>query len=271
VFEQLATGVYLARTQPLDVNVTLVVGSTGALVIDTLSTGAQARALLAAVREITTAPLSVVNTHFHYDHCFGNATFAAEGAPIWGHPATIGELTESAGHWQRAWFQEYTRTDPAFADELAAVEVRPPDRAVREPVRLDLGGQHVTVMHPGRGHTAGDLVVHVEGAGLIVAGDLIEEGAPPDFTDAFPLEWPEAVAAILRLDSATIVPGHGAPVDAAFATAFHGRLSALDWLIRDGHRHGGTIEAVAAQAPWPADAVLPGVRRGYAELDVALP
>jgi hypothetical protein len=46
----------------------------------------------------------------------------------------------------------------------------------------------------------------------------------------------------------------------------HDKLTALAWLIRDGHADGAPAEAVAAKAPFGAAAALPAVRRGYAEL-----
>ena len=39
---------------------------------------------------------------------------------------------------------------------------------------LDLGGRRVEIVHLGRGHTDGDLVVVVPDANVIFAGDLIE-------------------------------------------------------------------------------------------------
>src|SRR5262249_29903480 len=97
---EVAPGVFVARTDPLDVNVTLVLGDATALVVDTLSTAEQARALLAAVRSVTGLPLAVVNTHFHFDHCFGNDVIAAEGGPVYGHPYTIEELGPRGTAWQ---------------------------------------------------------------------------------------------------------------------------------------------------------------------------
>ena len=102
-----ADGVFVARTQPLDVNVTVVLGDDGALVIDTLSTEAQARALLDAIRSVTLLPLTVAVTHFHFDHCFGAAVLAEGGRPIWGHPYVATELTERGRHWQSRWYDEW--------------------------------------------------------------------------------------------------------------------------------------------------------------------
>ena len=42
---------------------------------------------------------------------------------------------------------------------------------------VDLGDRMVELVHPGRGHTAGDLVLRVPDADLVFAGDLVEESA----------------------------------------------------------------------------------------------
>ncbi len=87
----------LVRRYPvLDVNATLVVGDGGALLVDTLSTPGQATELAAAVAAVTSAPLTVVNTHHHFDHCFGNATFTPAGGGSWGHVRCVEHLRDHA-------------------------------------------------------------------------------------------------------------------------------------------------------------------------------
>jgi glyoxylase-like metal-dependent hydrolase (beta-lactamase superfamily II) len=110
--------------------------------------------------------------------------------------------------------------------------------------------------------------VQVPDAGVVLAGDLVEESGPPMFHDGYPLEWPETLAAMLRLTSpaTVVVPGHGAVVDATFVRTQHDQLSALAWLIRDGHADGAPMEAVVAKAPIEPDTARVAVQRGYAEL-----
>ncbi len=263
-----ADGVFVARTQPLDVNVTVVLGDDAALVIDTLSTEAQARALLDAIRSVTPLPLTVVVTHFHFDHCFGTAVLAEGGRPVWGHPYVATELTERGRHWQSRWYEQWTSTEPELAAGLAAATIHVPDQLVRETATLDLGGRRVTLTHPGRAHTAGDVFAYVPDVDVLVAGDLVEEGNPPDFSDAYPLEWPEAMRRLFDLASeqTLIVPGHGAIVDAEFVDAQHAQLAALDWLIRYGHRDGATVESLASRGPFPVETNHVAVTRGFAAL-----
>ena len=261
-FVEVADRVFVLRHPVLDVNVTLVLGDAGALLVDTLATTAQARELAAAVAGVTRAPLAVVNTHHHFDHCFGNAVFA--DAAVYAHPEAAARLaaTDPTVVWR-----EWAGTHPSLGG-LRNTDIRVPDRHVVHETALDLGGRTVVLRHSGRGHTAGDLVVHVPDASLVVAGDLVEESGPPDFTDAYPVEWPETVAALRHLAGprTAVVPGHGAVVDRAFLTAQHEQLATLAWLIRAGHADGQPPEKVAAQAPFGPEVALTAVRRGYAEI-----
>jgi glyoxylase-like metal-dependent hydrolase (beta-lactamase superfamily II) len=267
---EVAADVFVLRYPVLDVNATLVLGGEVAVVVDTLSTDAQAGELLAAVRAITPLPLVLVNTHAHFDHCFGNGVLADDcpGGGIWAHETAAAALRERSESLQREWYAEWLPTNPELAQGLAAVAVRPPDRTVHTLSTMDIGGRAVELRHFGRGHTDGDLVVSVPDADVLLAGDLVEEGAPPSFGDAYPLDWPETVAEMLQLAMPTtvVVPGHGAPVNLDFVRAQHEELTALAWLIRDGHADGATIEAVAAKAPFDRPTSQVAVRRGYAEL-----
>ena len=268
-FTEISDGVLVARTSPLDVNVSLILGADGALLVDTLSTDEQARALRDAVRDITPLPLTVLNTHFHFDHCFGNAVFAAEGARIWSHEHAATELTERGGHWQRRWYADWAAQEPELASGLAAATVCAPTDIIRTTEVLDLGDRRVTMAHFGHGHTAGDVVAMVPDANVVVCGDLVEESGPPDFSDAHPLEWPATLAVLLQLSppEAKFVPGHGAVVDGAFVQAQHAALADMEWLIREGHRDGATAAAVAARGPFPPDTNRAAVERGFYALD----
>lgn len=201
--------IFVRRHQPFDVNVGLVVGSQRCLVIDTLSTPAQAAELIRAVRAITSLPWTVVNTHAHFDHCFGNATFRP--ADIWAHERCIDYLRGEGGAIQR---ESARQLAPELAAELATVHIDPADRAVVREHSLDLGDRQVGLKHPGRGHTDHDLVVIADD--VLFAGDLVEQGAPPSFEDSFPLEWPGTAAALLPLAAGPVVPGHGDVVDRAY-------------------------------------------------------
>ena len=220
--------VFVRRHLDLDLNCGLVVGDGGCLVVDTRSHLAQGRALAEAVRTVTPLPWTVVNTHAHFDHCFGNAAFRP--AAIWSTRACARTLAVT-GDLQRAQVVAglLAAGEPAEADLVAAAPIDPPDFLVDHTAVLDVGGRRVTLTHLGRGHTDGDLVVAVDD--VVFAGDLVEEGAPPAMEDAFPLEWPTTLTAVLGLVRGPVVPGHGDVVDAGFVAGQRDELAALaDWL-----------------------------------------
>ena len=146
--------------------------------------------------------------------------------------------------------------DDDAAGRVAAAPLDPPDAPVDDVAYLDVGGREVVLRSLGRGHTDADLVVEVETAGdgtVVFAGDLVEEGAPPAFEDAFPAEWPATLGRLHALARGPVVPGHGAVVDAAFVGAQREELLAVLAAVRSGRLDRGPYDpatmALAASPP----------------------
>ncbi|RQX21119.1 MBL fold metallo-hydrolase, partial [Micromonospora chalcea] len=104
-FTEVAPGVHVRREPLLAVNVVLVVGDGAALLVDTLSTAGQARELAAAARAVTPYPWTIVNTHHHFDHCFGNATLAGPDTAIYAHPQAVAALRDRPDALRRAAYE----------------------------------------------------------------------------------------------------------------------------------------------------------------------
>jgi len=221
-WREVGDGVFVRRHRALDVNAGLALGDDRCLVVDTRGSDREARDLLAAIRELTTLPFVIATTHAHFDHCFGNATFAdaQAGTDIWAHERCRRDLVER-GEEQRtamvAWLRACGET--ALADDVADVVIVPPNRTFTDAVTVDLGGRRVVLHHPGRGHTDHDVVVDVRDAGVTFTGDLVEQGAPPSFDDAYPLEWPATIKGLLPRLGGVVVPGHGDVVDPDFVAS----------------------------------------------------
>jgi glyoxylase-like metal-dependent hydrolase (beta-lactamase superfamily II) len=101
---------------------------------------------------------------------------------------------------------------------VETVRIELPNRTLKNDVTIDLGGRQVLLHHPGRGHTDHDIIVEIPDAGVTFVGDLVEQGAPPSFDDAFPLEWPGTLDHVLDRAGSVIVPGHGDVVDSEFVS-----------------------------------------------------
>jgi glyoxylase-like metal-dependent hydrolase (beta-lactamase superfamily II) len=256
-WEELGDQVFRRRYPMFDFNVGAVVAPDGVLVVDTRASHLQGRELLEDLRRLT--PLTVrwvINTHFHWDHCWGNAVF--QEAEIWGHDCCRLDLIEN-GESRRA--EVLTRAPAEMLDELRAVEIVPPDRVLFESDSIDLDGRAVNMRYLGRGHTNSDIIVDVPDASVVFAGDLIEEGSPPVFRDAYPLEWPSAVRAMLKGAARVVVPGHGDVVDRSFITSQLRELEAVADLVRKCDAGELTLEAAAAQGPFPPATMGMALRR----------
>jgi glyoxylase-like metal-dependent hydrolase (beta-lactamase superfamily II) len=272
-FHEVAHDVWVARHAWFDVNVTVVRGASGLLVVDTHASARAAREVVDEVRGLGAGEVvAVVNTHEHFDHTFGNGTFrAAYGdVPVHAHEVAA-ENTVPAGERLKALYDLPENADDPHREEVQATEIVAADTTFSSAVALDLGDRLVELVHPGRGHTAGDLVVRLPDADVVLAGDLVEESGPPGFgTDCYPMDWPLSLDVVLGLvtSSSVVVPGHGAPVDRAFVEEQRNTIGIVAETIRDLSTRGVPVADAldAADWPYPRDRLAEAVRRGYEHL-----
>jgi glyoxylase-like metal-dependent hydrolase (beta-lactamase superfamily II) len=274
-FTEVADRIWVARYDWFDVNVTLVGGADGLLVVDTHASALAAREVVDDVRRLGAGTVvGIVNTHEHFDHTFGNGELrTAYGAvPIHAHEVAA-ERTVAAGERIKGRYD--AEHDDPHRDEVRATEIVPADTTFSSAVALDLGDRLVELVHPGRGHTGGDLVVRVPDADTLLAGDLVEEsqlrGGVPGFgADCYPLEWPLSLDIVLGLttSSSVVVPGHGAPVDRDFVEEQRNAIGIVAETIRHLASTGVPVaEALAASEwPYPREELADAVRRGYEHL-----
>lgn len=269
-FTEVADRVWVARHEWYDVNVVAVGGSDGLVVVDTNVSWEAGQALLAGLRTVSPLPvMTVVNTHDHFDHVFGNGALRAAyaGAPIVAHEEAAAVMVDSGAEVQAA----AASWDHPRAAEVVATEIVPPDRTFSSAMALDLGDRAVELVHPGRGHTAGDLVVRVPDADVVLAGDLVEQGAPPSYgEDCWPLEWPTSLDLVLQLTGpdTVVVPGHGAPVGRDFVQEQRADIGVVAETIRHLAGSGVPVRDALEQGewPWPAKGLRHAVSRGYEHL-----
>ncbi|MCB8957556.1 MAG: MBL fold metallo-hydrolase [Nocardioides sp.] len=270
-FTEVADRVWVARYEWFDVNVTLVGGDRGLLVVDTHASAAAAATVVDDVRHLGAGDVvGIVNTHEHFDHTFGNGTVRAAygGVPIHAHE-TAAERTVAAGERIKAAYA--ADPDDPHRDEVLRTQVVPADRTFSSALALDLGDRLVELVHPGRGHTGGDLVVRVPDADVLLAGDLVEESAPPSYgEDSWPMDWPLALDVVLGLTTpgTVVVPGHGAPVDRAFVEDQRNTIGIVAETVRDLAGRGIPVDRAldVGEWPWPREGLADAVRRGYEQL-----
>jgi glyoxylase-like metal-dependent hydrolase (beta-lactamase superfamily II) len=239
--------VFVRRYAFFDQNIGVVLGSGGVMVIDTRSTHVHAREVVADLRGLTSAPVSVVvDTHGHFDHAYGNHVFRP--APIWGHEGCV-TFMEKFGERRRSKIAE---NNPEIAADLGEVVIDPPDRTFSETAFVDLGDRRVELRFLGRGHTDHDIVIAVRDAAVLFVGDLMENGAVPWFGDGYPLDWPETAFRVAELAVGVVVPGHGDHAGGAFADQQAASIFALADLARRVHTGDMTLDDAVAATPFPA-------------------
>lgn len=152
------------------------------------------------------------------------------------------------------------------ADEWREVIVTPPTQTFLDRATVDLGGRAVELRYLGRGHTDDDIVATVPSVGVVFAGDLLENGAPPYFGDGYPLDWPTTVEAILALGATgPVAAGHGDVADRAFLERSLEELRAVADLGRRIAAGELTVEAAIARGPYGRKASREPVERAAAQ------
>ncbi|HEY0775363.1 MAG TPA: MBL fold metallo-hydrolase [Nocardioidaceae bacterium] len=264
-FVEIADRCWVARHRLVDVNVGVVGGSRGLVVIDTHSSAVTARPVVEHVRALGAGEVvAIVNTHAHWDHVLGNGTFAeAYGAPpVVAHEDTAATLRE---HGQAMVDSLTDRLDMTGTTPVV------PDQTFSSAKVVDLGDRIVEVAHLGRGHTGGDAVVRVPDTDVLYAGDLVEESGVPGFgDDCFPLEWPETLDLMIGMlgGGSVVVPGHGLPVDKDFVMHQRASIGAVAEGIRDLVGRGVAVDDMARETSWPypAEDLQQAFLRGAAQL-----
>ena len=85
-----------------------------------------------------------------------------------------------------------------------------PDIDVNEGLTLIRGARRIEVRHLGNGHTKADLVVWLPAERIVATGDLVVWPVPLVGNDQSHVrDWPATLDALLKLEPAVFVPGHG--------------------------------------------------------------
>jgi cyclase len=183
-------------------NTGFLVGQRGVISIDACSTVRRTRAYLDTIATVTTQPVrTLVNTHHHGDHTFGNHLFS--GATIIGHEGTRAGILDwgepkSAPYW----------TDVDWGD----VVLEPPFLTYTDSVSLWVDDLRADVRHVGTpAHTTNDSIVWLPERKVLYCGDLLFNGATPFLVQGSIAGAIKVLEEVLKpLGARTIVPGHGA-------------------------------------------------------------
>ncbi|HYO62082.1 MAG TPA: MBL fold metallo-hydrolase [Pyrinomonadaceae bacterium] len=229
-----------------EANNVFIVNSDDVVVVDTNISPSSTKEVLAALRALTPKPVRyVVNTHWHDDHVIGNQVYreAFPGVEFVAHE-TVREYLPGLGlerrrqalagvpgyldalrariekgqnvagqpltEEERAGYLNDIKIGERFVAEAPGAQNVLPTLTVADRLTLHRVGRTIDIRYLGRGHTAGDLVVHLPAENIVITGDLVVWPVPYVGGEQSHVgEWAATLGRVLGLRPAVIIPGHG--------------------------------------------------------------
>jgi glyoxylase-like metal-dependent hydrolase (beta-lactamase superfamily II) len=185
-------------------NITVAVGSDGAIMVDTQFAPLHDK-IKAAIAKISPQPVKyVINTHYHGDHVDGNALFHKAGATIVAHDNLRIRMAAGTTNMFNG-----NKVPPAPADAIPTMTYQVGD------MKVQVGGRTAELKHVINAHTDGDTWVYFADANVLALGDTFTNSRYPN------IDWSNGggidgmILANERYllaanEDTKIVPGHGA-------------------------------------------------------------
>jgi len=207
-------------------NITMLVGEKAVILVDD-KFPQDHDGIMQLVRSVTDLPVRyVINTHMHPDHVGGNPALQKIGADV--------VASENA----RRIMAE--RAIPGL-----------PNLTMEESMRIYLDDMPIDLHYFGRGHTDGDIVVHLPEQRILIAGDLFALYGPYraviDFSAGGSLrDWTRTLERVLQLDFDTVIPGHSGTTDRANMEGYVAYLTQTQEMVREMNRQKRSREDIQA-------------------------
>lgn len=200
----------------------------GAVVVDSMTLKMQGELIREKARELTGMDtILLINTHYHLDHTHGNVAFA---------PGTRVLSTERTLSHLHALDAEFWQGDAASLL---------PTETFTDRMTLEVGGKTIELIHPGAGHTDGDLVVLFTDEGVLHTGDLMWNQYYPSIdleAGGSVQQWVVSLETLLRLDFTRVIPGHGDTTDRNGMRQFLAVIAQLAEIARSAADNGTSLE-----------------------------
>ncbi len=264
-----------------------IIGDDGVLVFDSGNIPSSTRRQIQEIRTLTDKPVKyLVNSHWHPDHNLGNSEYRAAfpGTTVIGTSATrTGILERLPGYLEqmkgfrtqdslmrlrlstgkmrdgsdmpaslRLFWGVVTTDYAAFIPEVSSAKPSAPDLVFDDSLTIMLGKREVKIMRPGRGNTAGDAIIYVPDARVLLTGDLVTVPCPFPSTSFFS-DWILGLDKLEALNAELIVPGHGEVMhDYRYVNLVRELLVYTRQRARDAVRAGVTLEQLQKDVDFTA-------------------
>lgn len=198
-----------------------------------------AEACLVDIKKTSSKPVKYVfDTHHHGDHAYGNPVWTKLGATTL---AYVGVAEEMKRYEPKRWLETEKSRDDVAALKLPTAEPPKQTFATKKYV-LEDSSRKVEFHFFGWAHTRGDGFVYLPKEKILCTGDAVVNGPYNYMGDGNVRNWPEVINHALRLDVATVLPGHGVPGNREVLLGERQFINELEKAVRDAVKSGKTLE-----------------------------
>ena len=203
-FTEVGKGLW-AFTAEGDPNSGVIIGDESVMIVEAQATPRLANKVIEKVREVTDKPIThLVMTHYHAVRVLGASAYEAP-------QVIMSDVTRSmvAERGQEDWDSEFQRFPRLFEGHESIPGLTWPTTTFSDTMTVYLGNRRVDLMHLGRAHTAGDIVIHVPDENVMFTGDIVEYHSACYCGDGHFSDWGDTLDEIKWFDVDAIAPGRG--------------------------------------------------------------
>jgi cyclase len=247
-------------------NIGFQVGADGVVVVDT-GTAANADAVVAAIKKVTSQPIRyVINTSADPDHVGGNAAVAKAGQTLFTGNGGAGLATNFLGGGASILSAEQVLTrmsGPSGKPSPFPIDAWPTETFNQARKYMYLNGEGIEVFHQPAAHTDGDAIVFFRRSDVVVAGDVFDTRKFPVIDVAKGGGINGEIAALQKLvdtaipsvpivsreEGTLVIPGHGRICDQLDVVDYRDMVTIIRDRIRYLMKQGLTLEQIKAASP----------------------
>ncbi len=195
-----------AFTAEGDPNSGVIIGDDSVMVIEAQATPRLAEMVIDRIRSVTDKPIThLALTHYHAVRVLGASAYDADQVIM---SDTARAMVVERG--QEDWDSEFQRFPRLFEGHESIPGLTWPTTTFSHSMTVYLGNRRVELMHLGRAHTAGDIVIWVPDEQVMFTGDIVEFKSACYCGDGHFNDWDGTLAAVEAYGPQSIAPGRGA-------------------------------------------------------------
>lgn len=203
-FDEIGEGLW-AFTAEGDPNSGVIIGDDSVMIVEAQATPRLANKVIEKVREVTDKPITHLTlTHYHAVRVLGASAYNAQQVIM--SAMACGMVAERG---QEDWDSEFQRFPRLFEGHESIPGLTWPTTTFNDRMSVYLGNRRIDLMHLGRAHTAGDIVIHVPDQNVMFTGDIVEYHSACYCGDGYFADWSNTLDAIKDYDVDAIAPGRG--------------------------------------------------------------